>query len=306
MVSRQYATSCDRLAALAPYMRRFQLLLELIPPTVAVAIVATLSTAKPSWQLGLLQALLALAAPACACVVVMNGGGLRKAFFVGVSIPAAFAALLFLNRFAQCAGPNWMDEGGEAYGNVDLNRGLTATTSLFKIVLMLWGLSPVVGALCVLTYWFAARSPQPAAIDASHLTSRRRWPQFSLRTFFVLITVLAVWLGIVVNQAREQREAVKAFEALGGKVRYDWQQNDGMATQPGGPEWLRRLIGDDYFQIAEAAYCPQSNPDIIKSIPHLQRLRGLKTIVVGMGISAEAWQALEEALPDCEVIGVGA
>lgn len=51
---------------------------------------------------------------------------------------------------------------------------------------------------------------------------RRRWFQYSLRSFLVVVTALAVWLGVVVNRAREQREAVKAIEALGGSVMYDW------------------------------------------------------------------------------------
>lgn len=36
---------------------------------------------------------------------------------------------------------------------------------------------------------------------------RRRWLKFSLRTFFVLLTLLAVWLGYHVNWIRERREA---------------------------------------------------------------------------------------------------
>ena len=32
----------------------------------------------------------------------------------------------------------------------------------------------------------------------------RRWLQYSLRTFFVLLTVFGVWLGVVVHRANEQ------------------------------------------------------------------------------------------------------
>ena len=52
---------------------------------------------------------------------------------------------------------------------------------------------------------------------------RRRWFQYSRRSFLVVVTSLAVWLGIVVNRAGEQQEAVKAIEALGGHVTYDWE-----------------------------------------------------------------------------------
>ena len=36
----------------------------------------------------------------------------------------------------------------------------------------------------------------------------RRWLQFSLRTFLIVLTLLAMWLGYVSFRAREQRAAV--------------------------------------------------------------------------------------------------
>ena len=52
------------------------------------------------------------------------------------------------------------------------------------------------------------------------LVPQRRWAQFSLGSLFLAVTVLSVWLGVVANQARRQREAVAAIEAHGGKVFY--------------------------------------------------------------------------------------
>ena len=63
---------------------------------------------------------------------------------------------------------------------------------------------------------------------------RRRWFQFSLRTLMVLVTVLCVWLGLVSERARKQREAVAAIEALGGWVWYDYQNS---GQEPPGPKW---------------------------------------------------------------------
>ena len=62
------------------------------------------------------------------------------------------------------------------------------------------------------------------------------------------MTALAVWLGVVVNRATEQREAVEAIEALGGYVIYDWQAPSSDAEQLAGPAWLRRAVGDDFFR----------------------------------------------------------
>jgi len=78
---------------------------------------------------------------------------------------------------------------------------------------------------------------------------RRRWLQFSLRSILVLTGVLAVliaWLGPKFYFAYEQRQAVAAILASGGQVAYDYQAAG--EQEPPGPKWLRRLIGDDFFQ----------------------------------------------------------
>src|SRR5262249_53009335 len=69
------------------------------------------------------------------------------------------------------------------------------------------------------------------------------------------IAVLCVWLGIQVNAARRQKEAVATIQKAGGKVLYDYQvvpKIDLNATPP-SPEWLRQCIGDDYFRTAVVA-----------------------------------------------------
>ena len=55
------------------------------------------------------------------------------------------------------------------------------------------------------------------------MTTRRRWLQFSLRGFFVVVTIGCLWLGVAVNRAREEAEAVKRIEAVYGVVEYNWE-----------------------------------------------------------------------------------
>lgn len=82
-------------------------------------------------------------------------------------------------------------------------------------------------------------------------TPRRRWTQFNTRTLFLLITAAAVFCGWQANRARRQREVLAAIKAAGGGAAYAHQD-----TLPGGyssdpppvPAWLRRVIGDEYFQ----------------------------------------------------------
>ena len=140
----------------------------------------------------------------------------------------------------------------------------------------------------------------------------RRNLTFSLRTLFILLTALAVWLGIVVNRAREQREAVKAIEALGGRVQYDWEQdlNDpfGEPYGPGGPGWLRKMIGDDFFQdVRQVSF--EVGPNTTTLIKHLQRMERLNRVLAWcMSEKIDDEQAREELeqlraeLPGCEIL----
>lgn len=137
----------------------------------------------------------------------------------------------------------------------------------------------------------------------------RRYLTFSLRTLFILMTAFALRLGVVVNRAQEQREAVEAIEAFGGSVCYDWQDVpldaahpfwlDGPLTPP-GPVWLRRRVGDEFFQDAVGASF-WAETDALKAIAYLKRLRKLKIITVTPFASNATMDKLKAALSNCEV-----
>ena len=149
------------------------------------------------------------------------------------------------------------------------------------------------------------------------MPTSRRWLQFSLRTFFLGLTLVAVWLGSVANHAHQQRDAVNAIEATGGGVVYQWQLRwAGKPPVPGsfsvpvytgkpnGPAWLRRIIGDDYFQDVElvvlSARPPHTEAEMLKTVPRLQRLRGLKQIGFATPVSVTTLNQLKAALPNCQ------
>jgi uncharacterized protein YjbI with pentapeptide repeats len=80
----------------------------------------------------------------------------------------------------------------------------------------------------------------------------RRYLQFSLRSLFVLTTLCAMWLGYLSKRAHDQRVAVKRILELGGSLAYDFKFDAAgkpvkNPARPGWP-WLRRLVGDEYFQ----------------------------------------------------------
>ena len=83
-------------------------------------------------------------------------------------------------------------------------------------------------------------------------TRRRRYRQFSLRTFLVVLTIVCVWFGWQVNRANQQRESVAWVLEIGsprnqgvGSVWYDYEFDDAghfiPDAKPTGPEWLRDL-----------------------------------------------------------------
>jgi hypothetical protein len=65
----------------------------------------------------------------------------------------------------------------------------------------------------------------------------RPW-RFGLRTVFVLLTIVAVWLGVISHRARQQRAAVEKLRSAGAVVGFK-------DTQPFGA-WVHGLIGDEY------------------------------------------------------------
>ncbi len=84
---------------------------------------------------------------------------------------------------------------------------------------------------------------------------QRRWLQFSLRTLLIVVTIIAVGMGLLMRQVHEQRaivqrekEAVAEIEKLGGEV------IDGYKYRPiltGFPNWLRAIFGDQEYRPVE-------------------------------------------------------
>jgi hypothetical protein len=108
----------------------------------------------------------------------------------------------------------------------------------------------------------------------------------------ILITVLCIWLGIKVNDARRQRQAITAILNAGGTFFYDYQSRigpsgnaddirsfDPNAPSP-GPGWLRKLVGDDYFSnvVAVDLYERTISESDFKKLPNLRAIVNLDLI----------------------------
>ena len=78
---------------------------------------------------------------------------------------------------------------------------------------------------------------------------KSNWYQLSLKSIFTLVTLRSIcfcYFGIKMQQASQQRQAVKVILKSGGRVEYDYQAKS--SGQTASPRWLRDLLGDDFFQ----------------------------------------------------------
>jgi len=81
-----------------------------------------------------------------------------------------------------------------------------------------------------------------------------RWYQYSLRTLFILMFLVACassWLAVKMQQARRQKEIVDAVYRMGGCVQYDYQWKVYIEftnpEPPVRPFWLCKILGRDFF-----------------------------------------------------------
>jgi hypothetical protein len=125
------------------------------------------------------------------------------------------------------------------------------------------------------------------------MAGMRKWLRFSLRTLLLLVTALCVWLGIQVNAARRQRDAVAAWSRAGGAVYYDDQIvvdprleiGYTFSRNPKGRAWPSTALGIDYFSVVQVAgvresTIPESLWPQLADLPGLIaiQLRGAKTL----------------------------
>jgi len=140
---------------------------------------------------------------------------------------------------------------------------------------------------------------------------RRSWLTLSLRSLLVLVTLLAVWVGIVANRAREQRRIVNALSQYPGvMILYDheWDLTAGgeipkprpLGPPPGAP-WLRSRLGDEYFVTVIGVFLtgdwggktemPNSAAlELIRDLPGLRVLSLEKSSISDAGLAAIADQ----------------
>jgi hypothetical protein len=118
------------------------------------------------------------------------------------------------------------------------------------------------------------------------------------------MTLLAVWLSIISHRAQQQKLAVEKILGWGGSVIYDYQAipvtpaerelglnyNFDEKITPPSPQWLRKFIGDDYFQtVVYVGLSKTSISDedliILENLPALKVLALDETKITGKGLT---------------------
>ena len=270
---------------------------------------ALLCLAKPSWQAGAIEAVFLICIPALAWILAARSRARLKDWWTGVALECTAAIPLFLVLYVQYWRAPFIP-GPFTSLAAEASLFLYNVSDRFPSLLLACAPAPAAGILYAML-----RAPVVVSIarwKADRAGNPRRWFQFSLRTVSILFVVMTLWFGMILNEAREQREAVKALEALGWTVQYDWQRlsfagfpNVVFRSHANAPFTASVNDLQDVFHNVEVVYYVKKSirddPPIREAIPHLQRLPRLKR-VQGLGVgSKEIDAALKTALPQCEV-----
>ncbi|NQU24227.1 MAG: hypothetical protein HQ567_23340 [Candidatus Nealsonbacteria bacterium] len=122
---------------------------------------------------------------------------------------------------------------------------------------------------------------------------KRRWYQYSLRTLFVLVTLVAMacsWYAYEMRKAAERRAAVAEIIERGGSVAYYGAAHPFRGKPPRWFSWLRKLHGDEHLgnvlivrfdgtQVTDAGLVH------LKSLPNIEAIDLLDTRVTDAGLA---------------------
>lgn len=150
-------------------------------------------------------------------------------------------------------------------------------------------------------------------IVAMPKTKLRYWLRFKLRTLLLLVTALAVWLGMETNRAHKQAAAVRRIYELHGEIWFAHERDENGREIDGAklwaPHWLRSITGDDYFRRIHTLRFT----DVWRSLPPEKQLEVTVRVMgvvaevpdvksLGMGENAELRDEHMEALDNCRAL----
>ena len=107
--------------------------------------------------------------------------------------------------------------------------------------------------------------------------------RYSLRTFLIVATLISAWLAWAAHRARTQRSALEAIQSADGAVSFDYHESGPRTWSypgrpPRGPQWLRNLLGPQYFDRVTFVSLPGTAVDekwlkAVNDLPSVKWLR---------------------------------
>lgn len=139
---------------------------------------------------------------------------------------------------------------------------------------------------------------------------RARAFQFRLSTLLIFVGGFAVWPAVVSYHANLQKRAVEVIKASGGEVRYDFEYDRNLDRRtddpaPPGPDWLRNVIGVDYFASVTCVDFRNADDRSLAAVAGLPNLRALvltgdlNVTDAGLGWLAKNYQLEELRIDGC-------
>jgi hypothetical protein len=155
--------------------------------------------------------------------------------------------------------------------------------------------------------------------------TRRRRLQFSLRTLLVLVLLASLplgWLSARLRYKQREEKIAKELYESGTLVFYDYFFTE--KWEPGGPKWLRDVLGEKFFAKAVGAICYDAGRDQLALLDDLSDLQyldlsytgvddgdlhlvapltGLRILsLYGTKVTPAGVGKLRGALPDCRIV----
>lgn len=102
------------------------------------------------------------------------------------------------------------------------------------------------------------------------------------------VTLFCIWLGVTANRANRQRRAIEVLRKSGAAVTYDYEfeiDKNGQSLPP-GPDWLRDLIGVDYFATATEVGMPDEfdiSDEFLGALADLPQV--MRVVLTGGGVT---------------------
>lgn len=106
--------------------------------------------------------------------------------------------------------------------------------------------------------------------------------RFTLRSLFIVLTILGVWLGATLREAAKQKRVLDELRAQGAEVAYEYENH---RVTPGGTfptepplPWLRGVFGEEWGLRVLGVDFQSAQGDPVEMLTQLAQLNGVESL----------------------------